>query len=89
MSPSIIESVRQYVIESFLFGQAGDLTDEASFLEKGLIDSTGVLELVAHLESNYGIKVGDDELTPDNLDSIDAICAFIARKRAAAAQPVA
>ena len=85
--PNTADSIRQFVIEHFLFGQAGDLSDEASFLEKGIIDSTGVLELVAHVESQYGIKVNDDELLPDNLDSIDALCAFIARKRSSAGQP--
>ena len=52
-----------------------------SFLENGIIDSTGVLELVAHLEETYDVKVQDDELIPDNLDSIDAIVAYLARKR--------
>lgn len=82
------DQIRSFIVDSFLFGQAGDLTGATSFLESGIIDSTGVLELVAHLESTYGIKVSDDELTPDNLDSIDAICAYIARKRASAAQPI-
>lgn len=77
------DEIRKYVVETFLFGQEADLTDDTSFLEKGILDSTGVLELVAHLETTYGIKVSDDELTPDNLDSINAICAYITRKRAA------
>lgn len=81
------DSIRQYVIDNFLFGQAGDLANETSFLEKGIIDSTGVLELVAHVESKYGVKVNDDELLPDNLDSINALCDFIARKHSSAAQP--
>lgn len=75
-------AVRQFVVESFLFGQGGDLTDEASFLEQGIVDSTGILELVAFLEETYGITVGDSELTPDNLDSIDAIVAFLSRRLA-------
>jgi acyl carrier protein len=77
--------IRSYIVEQFLFGQDSGLTDDSSFLDKGILDSTGVLELVAHLESTYGIKVSDDELLPDNLDSIDAICAFIDRKMKAAA----
>ena len=77
------QELRHYIIETFLFGQDDGLADDSSFLEKGILDSTGVLELVAHLESSYGIKVNDDELLPDNLDSIDAICAFIDRKRMA------
>ena len=74
-------------MEHFLFGVDNGMSDDASFLELGVIDSTGVLELVAHVESQYGIKVNDDELLPDNLDSIDALCAFIARKRSSAGQP--
>ena len=74
-------AIRQFVVETFLFGQAGSLTDETSFLEQGIVDSTGVLELVAHLEKTYAIKVQDDELVPDNLDSINAIAAFLAKKK--------
>ena len=79
------QEIRRYIVEQFLFGQDADLTDSSSFLDKGILDSTGVLELVAHLESTYGIKVSDDELLPDNLDSIDAICSFIDRKTRTAA----
>ena len=74
------QEIRSHIVDQFLFGQDAGLTDDSSFLDKGILDSTGVLELVAHLESTYGIKVSDDELLPDNLDSIDAICAFIDRK---------
>ena len=74
------QEIRSHIVEHFLFGQDVGLTDDSSFLDKGVLDSTGVLELIAHLESTYGIKVSDDELLPDNLDSIDAICAFIDRK---------
>jgi acyl carrier protein len=58
----------------------GALTDDASFLDLGIIDSTGVIELIAFLEERYGIRVEDAEMTPDNLDSLDAIEQFIARK---------
>lgn len=72
--------IRSFVCENFLFGQADGLTDQASFLERGIIDSTGVLELVAHLEKTYAIKVRDDELIPDNLDSIASVAAYLRRK---------
>jgi acyl carrier protein len=75
------QDIRTFVIETFLFGQDNGLTNETSFLEQGIVDSTGVLELVAHLEKTYGIKVKDEELIPDNLDSIDAIAGFLAKKR--------
>lgn len=57
------------------------LRDGDSFLEHHVLDSTGFLELVAHVEEHYGVKVGDDEMTPENLDSIAAVSAFIQRKR--------
>jgi acyl carrier protein len=64
-----------------LFGQNGDdLTNDQSFVKSGLIDSTGVLELVAFLEKRYGIAVDDHELVSANMDSVDRIVAFIQRK---------
>jgi acyl carrier protein len=80
------QEIRQFIIQNFLFGQDQDLGDGSSFLENGIIDSTGVLELVAHLEEVYDVKVQDDELVPDNLDSIDAIVAYLARKLNPSAQ---
>jgi acyl carrier protein len=77
----IKSNLRKFVVETFLFGQETDLTDETSFLDQGIVDSTGVLELVAHLEQTYHIKIKDEELIPDNLDSISAIADFLARKR--------
>jgi len=63
-------------------GQDSDsLKDDSSFLEDGVIDSTGVLELVGFLEENYEIKVEDEELIPENLDSIKNICAYLETKR--------
>lgn len=77
------QTVRNFVVSHFLFGQDPGLTDNASFLEQGFIDSTGVLELVAFIEKEYDTKVSDDELVPDNLDSIASIADFIERKRCA------
>ena len=74
--------IREFVVSNFLFGEDKGLTDDASFLEQGIIDSTGVLEFVAHLEQHYQIKVENKELIPDNLDSINAAAAFVERKRA-------
>lgn len=75
------EQVREFVIEHFLFGQGANFQDGASFLEQGIMDSTGVLELVAFLDERFGVKVADDELLPENLDSVDLICAYLERKR--------
>lgn len=74
--------VRDFIIDNFLFGAADELTDGASLLEGGVIDSTGVLELVGFLESSYGIEVSDTELVPENLDSVEAISGYVARKQA-------
>jgi acyl carrier protein len=77
------QQVRDYVIDRFLFGQGGErLTDDASFLEQNLMDSTGVLEMVMFLEQRFGVKVQDHELIPENLDSVNRIAAFVARKLA-------
>ena len=75
--------VRQFVVENFLFGQVPEsLKDDDSFLETGIVDSTGVLELVAFLESAFDVKVSDIDLVPDNLDSIDRVTMFVCRRRA-------
>jgi acyl carrier protein len=63
-----------------MFGQGDQLQDAESFLESGLIDSTGALELVGFLESTYGITVADEDLVPANLDSVASVCRFIANK---------
>ena len=81
MSQRYQQEVRQFVIENFLFGEdKKELTNDASFLEQGVIDSTGVLELVMYLERQFGIKVGDEELLPENLDSVNQLALFITRK---------
>lgn len=71
------DAVRRFVIDNFCFGQDPGLGDDDSFLEKGIIDSTGVLELVAFIENTHGIKIENEELIPDNLDSIGRICTFL------------
>lgn len=74
--------VRKFLAEQVLLaGGAEELADDASFLEHGVLDSTGVLELVHFLDDTFGVKVADAEMTPENLDSIDAVAAFVARKR--------
>lgn len=77
------DSIRKFVVDNFLFGQGDKLKDDTSFLEGGIIDSTGVLELAMHIESTHGIKVKDEELVPENLDSINAIASFLEKKLAA------
>jgi len=81
--------LRSFLVGHFLFGEDNGMTDDASLLELGVLDSTGVLELVSHLEEAYNFKVADDELVPENLDSIDSLVQFVERKHLVAAQPVA
>lgn len=77
--------VRRYIEDNFIMGAGGvALADEDSFLEHHLLDSTGFLELISHLEDTYAIKVLDDEMVPENLDSLSSVAVFVARKRAAA-----
>ncbi len=79
---AIKQSLREFLTQSVLpLARIGDFKDGDSFLEKGILDSTGVLELVGHIENQYSIRVEADEITPDNLDSLDKLVAFITRKR--------
>jgi len=72
--------IKEFIIENFLFGSANGLKDDTSFLEEGTIDSTGVLELVTFLEETFEIQVEDEELIPENLDSINNVTAYLERK---------
>ena len=74
------DKIRSFIVENFLFGKDNGLEDDTSFLEEGIIDSTGVLELVSFLEEEYGIAVEDEELVPENLDSINNVIAYLERK---------
>jgi len=70
--------LRQYVIDNFLFGQGGsELKNDDSFMERGIVDSTGVLELVAFLEEQFQVKVEDEDLIPANLDSINNLLRYL------------
>ena len=90
MSESISKEIKAFVVSNFLYGQDADsLGDEQSFLENGIIDSTGVLELVAFLEQQFGISVADRELVPENLDSVQNATRFVSRKLEAAGAQVA
>jgi acyl carrier protein len=81
---ALTAEVRQFITDNFLFGEASGrfaFTDDDSFQERGIIDSTGILELVCHLQERYAIAIEDDELIPDNLDSLTKVAQFIERKR--------
>ena len=79
--PEIEQEMRQFIVDNFLFGdKETKFSNDDSFLDRGMIDSTGVLELVAFLEEKYRIKIKDNELVPENLDSISCLVRFIDRK---------
>jgi len=80
----ISAKIRAFVVSNFYVAVAGALSDEASLLDQGVIDSTGVLEVVGFLEQEFGVQVADDEMVPDNLDSISRIAAYVERKSAKA-----
>ncbi len=74
------EKIRAFIVENFLFGKDEGLDDETSFLDGGIIDSTGILELVSFIEEEFNMKVADDELVPENLDSINNVVAYLKKK---------
>lgn len=82
MTPEQIKTqTRAFVTENFVLGPAaGAFADGDSFMDLHLIDSTGFLELITHLEERYGIVVEEEEIVPENLDSLDAIAGFVTRK---------
>jgi len=77
----IIKTIRKFLIENFLFEEDENVRNETSFLENGILDSTGVLELIAFLEETYGIEVEDEEVIPENLDSIANVAQYIQKKQ--------
>ena len=78
----ILEELRRFVVSNFLFGQEDDrLGDDTSFMESGIIDSTGVLELVQFVEQQYGIQVEDEDLIPENLDSLSNLAKYVSAKQ--------
>ena len=80
---SVENKVRDYILENYLFtDDQSTLGNGDSFLEKGIIDSTGVLEVIAYLEQEFGVRVEDEEMIPQNLDSVNNIVAFVTAKQA-------
>jgi len=85
MSNDLQRAIREFIEMSFLFREGRvRLDDDESLLAAGLIDSTGILELVAYLETQFGLVVQDDEIVPENLDSVNRIVAYITGKRVGA-----
>jgi acyl carrier protein len=81
----IRDKIRTFLVENFLvLGDAAELDDGESLLEMGIIDSTGVLELVGFIEQTFGIQIQDQEVVPENLDTVDNVVAYVAGKLAIA-----
>ncbi|MBS3758366.1 MAG: acyl carrier protein [Desulfobacterales bacterium] len=79
--PDVKPTLRQFIIDNFLFGDDNGLADDTSFLEEGIIDSTGMLELITFLEETFSIQLDDEELIPENLDSINNLVSFLSKKQ--------
>jgi acyl carrier protein len=81
MSADTATQIREFIADNFLFREdRSDVSDSESLLDAGLIDSTGILELVAFLEERFHIQMADAEIVPENLDSVQAISAYVTRK---------
>jgi acyl carrier protein len=77
---SYMNSIRDFIVENFLFGEDNGFTEETSFLESGMVDSTGILEIINFLEETYHIVVEDNELIPENLDSLKNLDRYLNTK---------
>ena len=74
------DKVRAFIKENFLFGNDDAFKDDTSFLNEGIVDSTGILELVSFLEEEFSITVEDEDLLPENLDSVNNVVAYLEKK---------
>ncbi len=74
------DQVRKFIIDNFFYGAETDIAPETSFLGSNIVDSTGILEIVSFLQDTYNITIGDDEMLPENLDSLKNIEQFLIRK---------
>jgi len=78
---TIKKDLREFIVDNFMVGSENEtLNDDDSFMEKGIVDSTGVLELTSFVEEKYEFSIDDEEMLPENLDSIDNLVKFISRK---------
>ena len=79
---AILTQVRSFIIENYLFGNEETMTaPDESFMENGIIDSLGILELIEFCEDTFDISINDEELIPENLDSLNNLTAFILKKK--------
>ncbi len=76
-----IPTIREFIVENFLFGDGGQVSNETNFFEKGIIDSTGILELVSYIEETYNLTIEDEDLVPENFSSLNTLAAFLQKKQ--------
>lgn len=82
MSSELQTQVRTFILENYLFtDDESALGPDESLLDRGIVDSTGMLEIIMFIEDELGVQVADDEMIPENLDSVNRIAAFVARKK--------
>ena len=82
---TIQQRVKQFIVENFYVSDPSQISDDTLLVTTGVIDSTGMLEMIAFLEESFGIAIADHEMTPENLESIERMAAFVTRKKQAAA----
>jgi acyl carrier protein len=82
---SMKQQLKQFIVENFYVSDPSEIRDDTLLVTTGVIDSTGMLEMIAHLEETFGISIADQEMTPENLESIDRMVAFVTRKQQSAA----
>ncbi len=80
------QRIRQFILENFYVSDPSEVADDTLLVSTGFIDSTGMLEVIAFLEEEFGIRIADQETTPENLESIERMAAFVARKQAGAGE---
>lgn len=79
-----IKDIHGFIVDNFLFGEDNGLDENTSFREENVMDSTGILELIMFLEEKYGIKIDDEDLVPENLDTLNNIVNFVKKKKTGA-----
>lgn len=82
LSAPVLQEIRAFIVENFLLGNDSGFDNTESLLESGIIDSTGIMHVVAFLEEHFGIVVDDEDMVADNLESISRITDYVERKQA-------
>jgi acyl carrier protein len=77
------QRVRQFVVDNFYVSDPSEIADDTLLVTSGVVDSTGILEVIGFLETEFGIRIEDREMTPENLESIERMASFVERKRTA------